>query len=59
MINLKVINRRNNHQIQYIDVASGMRTITRDPEQSVPEPDGHVEYICDSKHSDIVVVTGD
>ena len=59
MINLKGINRKNKLHIKYSNVPSAIRTIPHDPELSVSEPDGNVEYSSDSEHSDMTVVARD
>ena len=59
MINLKRINRRNKHHVQYPDAPSAIRPILRDSNLPVPEPDGNMEHSSDSEHSDITVVAGD
>ena len=53
MINLKGIN------VQYLNILSAIRPIPHGPDLPVPEPDGHIEYRSDSKHSDMTVVAGD
>ena len=59
MINLKGINCKKKHQVQYPDVSSAIRTILHGPDLPVPEPEGNVEYSYDSKHSDMTIKTGD
>ena len=58
MINLKGINPKNKHHIQYPDVSSAMRLIPPDPDLPVPKPDDNMEYSSDSEHSDMTVVAG-
>ena len=58
MINQKGMNCKNKHHVQYPDVPSAIRPIPHDPDLPVPEPDGKMEYSSDSKHSDIIFVTG-
>ena len=59
MINLKGVNHKNKHHVQYPDVPSAIRQIPHDPDLPVPESDGYMEYSSDSKHSDMTVVAGD
>ena len=59
MINLKGINHKYKHHIQYPDVPSAIRPIPHGPDLPVPEPDGNIEYSSDCKHSDMTVVAGD
>ena len=59
MINLKEINRKNKHHIQYSDVPSAIRPIPHGPDLPVPDPDGNMEYNSDSEHSDMTFVAGD
>ena len=54
-INLKGINHKNKHQVQYLDVPSAIRPIPHGPDLPVPEPDGNMEYSSDSEHSDMMV----
>lgn len=56
MINLKRINHKNKHHVQYPNVPSAIRPIPHGPDLPVPEPDGNMEYSSDSEHS---VVAGD
>ena len=56
MINLKGINRKNKHYIQYPDVSSAIKPIPHGPGLPGPGPDGNMEYGSDSEHSDM---TGD
>ena len=58
MINLKEINCRNKHQVQYPDVPSVIRPIPHVPDLSVSEAEGNMEYSSDYEHSDMIVVTG-
>ena len=59
MINLKRINRRNKHHVQYTHVPSAIRPIPHSPDLPVPEPEGNMKYRSDSKHSDMSVVARD
>ena len=59
MINLKEINHKNKHHIQYPDVPSVIRPISHGSNLPVPKPDSNIEYIYDFKHSDITVGAGD
>ena len=59
MINLKGINCKSKHHVQYPDVPSAIRPISYSPDLPVPEPDGNMEYSSDSEHSDMIVVAGD
>ena len=59
MINLKGINRKNEHHLQYPNVPSAIRLIPYGPNFPVPEPDGNMEYSSDSEHSDMIVVDWD
>ena len=59
MINLKEINCKDKHYVQYSDVPSAIRPILHGPDLSVPNPDSYMEYSSDSEHSDMVVVSGD
>ena len=56
MINLKGINHKNKHHVQYPDVLSTIRLIPHGLDFPVPEPDGNIEYSSDSEHSDMTVV---
>ena len=58
MINLKGINSKNRHHVQYPNVPSTIRPIPPD-EDLVPEPDGNMKYNSDSEHSDMTVVAED
>ena len=59
MINLKGINRKKKHYVQYPDVPSTIRSIPHNPDLSIAEPDSNMEDSSDSKHSDMTVVAGD
>ena len=59
MINLKRINCKNKHHVQYSNVPSAIRPIPHGPDLPVPGPDGNMEYRSDFKYSDMTVVTGD
>ena len=52
VINLKVINRKNKHYVQYPNVSSAIRPILHGPDIPVPKPDGNMEYCFDFEHSD-------
>ena len=54
MINLKGINCKNKHHIQYSNIPLAIRPILHGPNLPVPEPDGN--YSFDSGHSDMAVV---
>ena len=56
MINLKGINCKNKHHVQFSNIPSAIRPIPHGPNLPVSEPDGNMEYSSDSKHSDIIVV---
>ena len=56
MINLKGINHKNKHYVQYPDVPSAIRPIPHGPDLPVPKPDGNMESSSDSEHSDLTVV---
>ena len=58
MINLKGINRKNKHHIQYPDVFSAVRPIPHSRDLSVPEPDDNMECYSDSEHGDMTGVAG-
>ena len=49
MINLKGINCKYKHHVQYLDVPSAIKPICHDSDLPVPEPDGNKEYHSDSK----------
>ena len=55
-VNLKGINRKNKHHVQYPYVPSAIRPIPYD--LPVPGPDGNMEYSSDSEYSDMTVVAG-
>ena len=59
MINLKGINHKNKHHVQYPNVSSVIRPIPHDPDLPVSGVDGNMEYSSDSKYSDMTVVVGD
>ncbi len=59
MRNLKGINHKNKHHVQYLYVSSAIRQILQLADLPVPEPDGNTEYSSDFKHSDMTVVAGD
>ena len=53
MKNLKGINRKNKHQVQYLDVPSAIKTVRHDPDLPVPEPNVTIESSSDSESSDM------
>ena len=59
MKNLKGINHKYKHHIQYPYVPSAIKPISHNPDHPVPEPDGNMKYSSDSEHSDMTVVSGD
>ena len=59
MINVKGINHMNKHHAKCPDVPSDIRLISNDPDFTVPEPDGNMEYRSDSERSYMSVVAGD
>ena len=59
MINLKGINYKNKHHVQYPDVLSAKRPICHGTALPVPEPDGNMEYSSNSQHCYMTVVVGD
>ena len=59
MINLKGINCKNKHHLQYPVVPSAIRPIPHSPDLPVLKPDGNMEYSSDSEHSDTTVVAED
>ena len=59
MINVKGINHKNKHHVQYPDVPSVIRPIPHGPDLPVSEPDGNMQYSSDYEHSDMTVVGGD
>ena len=59
MKNLKGINHKNKHHVQYPNVFLAIRLILHGPDLPIPEPDGNIVYCSDSKHSDMTVVVGD
>ena len=58
MINLKGINLRNKHHLQYSNVPSAIRPILHGPDLPVSESDANMEYSSDYEHSDMTVVAG-
>ena len=59
-INLKGINCKNKHHLQYHDVPSAIRPIPHSPDFPVPKPDGIMEYSSsESEHSNMTVIAGD
>ena len=59
MINLKGINHKNKHYVQYPNVPSALKPIPHGPDLPVPEPDGNIEYCSDFEHSNMTVVVED
>ena len=59
MLNLKGINPKNKHYVQYPDVPSAIRLIPHGPDLPVSKPDCNMEYSSDSEHSDMTVAAGD
>ena len=59
MIDLKGINCKNKHHVQYLNVLSAIKPIPHDPDLPVPEPVGNIEYSSNSEHSDMTVVARD
>ena len=47
--NLKGINHKNKHHVQYSDISSAIKSIPHGPDLPVPEPGGKMEYSSDSK----------
>ena len=58
MTNLKGINHKNQHNVQYSDFPSATRPILQIRDLPVLEPAGNMEYSSDSERSDITVVSG-
>ena len=58
-INLKGINHKNKHHVQYPEVPSTIRLIPHGLDIFVSELDGNMEYSSYFEHSDRTVVTGD
>ena len=58
MINLKRIDLKNKHHVQYSDVPSALRSIPNGPDLPGTESDVNMEYSSDSEHSDMTVVVG-
>ena len=56
MINIKGINSKDKLHVEYPDVPSAISPFLHDPDLSVPDPDGMMEYRFDSKHSDMIIV---
>ena len=59
MINLKGINCKNKHHVQYPNVPSAISPIPQSPDLPVLETNGNMEYSFDSRHSDMTVVAED
>ena len=53
LTNLKGINRKNKHHVQYPDVPSAIKPVPHGPDLPVPEPDVTMESSSDSKSSDM------
>ena len=58
MINLKGINRENQHHVPYPEVSSAIKSILKGPDHPDPDPDSNIEYHSDYEHSDMSVVAG-
>ena len=58
MINLKGINRKNNHPVQYSNVPFAISPIPHSQDLPVPEPNGNMENSSDSVCSDMAAVAG-
>lgn len=52
MTNLKGINRKNKHQVQYPDVPSAIKPVPHGPNPPVPEPDVTMESSYDPESGD-------
>ena len=52
MINLKVINPKNKHHVQYPDVPSAINPVSHGPDLPVPEPNVTMESSSDPESSD-------
>ena len=59
MMNLKGINCKNKHYVQYPNVPTAIRPIPNGPDLPVPKPDGNMEYSSDSEHRDMTFVARD
>ena len=53
MINLKGINRKNKHHVQYPDVRYAIKLVPHDPDFTVPAPNVTMEFSSDSESSDM------
>ena len=53
MTNLKGINRKNKHHVQYLNVPSAIKPVPRGPDLPVPEPNVTMESSSDSKSGDM------
>ena len=53
MTNLKGINHKNKHHVQYLNVPSAIKPVPRGPDLPVPEPNVTMESSSDSKSSDM------
>ena len=53
MTDLKVINRKNKHHVQYPDVSSAIKPVSHDPDLPVPQPNVTMESSSDSESSDM------
>ena len=58
MINLKGINRKKKHHVQYPDVRYAIRFFPHGPDLPVPETDGKMEYCCNFERCVLTVVDG-
>ncbi|KAF2352327.1 hypothetical protein FHG87_016916 [Trinorchestia longiramus] len=54
MTNLKGINRKNKHHVQYPDVPSAIKPVPHGPDVPVPEPNVTMESSSDSESSDMI-----
>ena len=53
MINLKGINRKNKHHVQYPDVRYAIKLVPHDPDFTVPAPNVTMAFSSDSESSDM------
>ena len=53
MTNLKVINHKNKHHVQYPDVSSAIKPVSHDPDLPIPQPNVTMESSFDSESSDM------
>ena len=59
MINLKGINHKNKHNVQYPDVLPGIKPILHGPDLPVSEPDRNIKYSSDSEYDKTFVARDD